>query len=1736
MKKIIFLITITLFCVKAFTQDCGGVPCISNPNIIQDDIILCYQEGLDSNIFCSETIIECYKVCEDSYNTYSTVYSTGSAYSWTVIGGQVITTNNSGNVISVLWGSHGAGNVAIEEIDSNGCTQISSECVMIITKPLASISTIPSATSICQNTNIQFNAENVNSNTLTSNQADSCNIQQQGWDSTGVYAYDLAYFWDFDDGSTSIEQNPFHTYSSPGNYTISLIIANSCQCADTVTTTIQVVNTLGPEITTSCIGTICEGDTIEYCTNAILPSWTIEGGVLYNSLNTDNCINVIWDNYDNELNDGLGSLLLADLSSSCGSSESIMNISAVPTNPFITGEINPCIDAYQKYSFACIPGVNYSWQLVGAPWGVSIVDGWGTSEITVENLYTWGGASYQISLDISSSTLQCSFNQISLNIDILPDLNIYGNYDICDSSITSYFSNSSLVEWEVVNGTIQFPANPPYISSYIDVIWDQGHGSGVVKATPSITGIFCNNLVTKSINIKEIPQEPIDIVNDVLWDTLICPGETYLYTVDPTNTTSSVNATYNWSITGGTPTNHNGDKCVITWNSTGPYSIDVVSFTDEYPICQSVTFSKTINSLPLALPVISGSSIVCTNDRSDFEITNVYPNDAVITWEVSNASLGSVVSGQGSGNAIIEWGDQLGSTSIKVTVEICGTTLINTFPVVLIGTSVSFTFPGTTICPLSSVTFTASSTIGDFSWDFGDGNSTNLTNTSTVTHSYSSPGEYNVILTLNDLNQCMSVVTNFIEISGPVGHINPNPNSGIIEYCDGHTISDLLSVTTASNATPYSWEWYHDGILVQNGGSTYPITLTPPNYAEAGAYSVVLTDSNSCSNSTGNLNLNIVTCPVNSCNGGSCGICPNFPISHTFSCNTNIGTWDFNFSSTTGNLANFYISGTLFASNTINASYTFTEAGTYTICCYDLSGNRIGYQVIDIPFVVDWKSFSSCNANNNNEITMHFSDISSYLLGISGITYQWDFGDGSSSIDQNPIHTYTVPGIYTVNFTVSHGGQTCNKTQQIEVDFNTSFSYSGPECEETPTILFLSGFSPPNIQILSWQWDFDDGSTSARENPERTYSQSGLYNPSLLTTSINGCINSITIPLVIYSKPTITSLSSVNSFCLNDPQLDLSTLVTYSTLNGETAGWSGNGVVSSSGIYYFNPLLAGGGTHEICITITDINGCTDYQCINIIVICPEKPIIFGESVYCEETWNSQNLQTQSGFADYTWNIDGVMYSGPLNWASSIYFYESVGIYDITVSFLDDNGCTGNSEPFILQVHPIPNAVSTSSSGICPGSQINLTHTGSQSNVDYYWNTIPQQTGNSVNVIAEANYDYQVIAVNQFGCESISYNLVEIPNNVNMCNILSGCFCDSSIINTNGLIQIDGLDNYSMYSNYEWLQNGVSFFPPEYGPSLIIDPSNPNYLDFISDNISLSVSDYYGCSYQSQDLIIEPNCNFCNSTQSIFYVNSEICIGDTLSIGNHTYISPGNYIDTLLSTQNCDSIIHTNLTVFPLLTSSLYFDICEADSVVIGLNIYNSAGVYIDTLSSLNNCDSVIFTNINISIADAQINLIGNSLQLSVIGGIGPYTIEVGNQNGNIVTTSLNATSLSYNYNPIINGLYYFIVIDNLGCISDTIFYLVDIFPTLINEFGISILNIFPNPIRDVFNLSFTSDSKQSIRIRVLNIVGEIIFTEHLEDFEGKYTHSFNLEEYSKGVYLLELDTDNGIVNKKLILQ
>ena len=99
---------------------------------------------------------------------------------------------------------------------------------------------------------------------------------------------------------------------------------------------------------------------------------------------------------------------------------------------------------------------------------------------------------------------------------------------------------------------------------------------------------------------------------------------------------------------------------------------------------------------------------------------------------------------------------------------------------------------------------------------------------------------------------------------------------------------------------------------------------------------------------------------------------------------------------------------------------------------------------------------------------------------------------------------------------------------------------------------------------------------------------------------------------------------------------------------------------------------------------------------------------------------------------------------------------------------------------------------------------------------------------------------------------------------------------------------------------------------------------------------------------------------------------------------------------------------------------------------------------------------------------------------------------------------------------------------NLGSVSTSI--------RLEGGTAINNLDVYPNPSRDVFNVSFTSEDVQNLEVRIINVIGEVVYTENLIEFVGEYTKQVNLATYTKGVYFLEITTDNGVINKKLILQ
>ena len=175
----------------------------------------------------------------------------------------------------------------------------------------------------------------------------------------------------------------------------------------------------------------------------------------------------------------------------------------------------------------------------------------------------------------------------------------------------------------------------------------------------------------------------------------------------------------------------------------------------------------------------------------------------------------------------------------------------------------------------------------------------------------------------------------------------------------------------------------------------------------------------------------------------------------------------------------------------------------------------------------------------------------------------------------------------------------------------------------------------------------------------------------------------------------------------------------------------------------------------------------------------------------------------------------------------------------------------------------------------------------------------------------------------------------------------------------------------------------------------------------------------------------------------------ICNGESASVGQSVYTSAGIYTDVFSASNGCDSTVFTTILVLPNYSLTNSFELCGQDSVEVGNNIYTTSGIYYDSLLSVNLCDSIIITDLIISDPTGNITANGVQLNVSANGGSQPYMYEVFGPNG-VILTSNNNNGGVLTINPTLNGLYYFIATDVFGCVTDTVFFVVD-FAMAINE-------------------------------------------------------------------------------------
>ena len=205
-------------------------------------------------------------------------------------------------------------------------------------------------------------------------------------------------------------------------------------------------------------------------------------------------------------------------------------------------------------------------------------------------------------------------------------------------------------------------------------------------------------------------------------------------------------------------------------------------------------------------------------------------------------------------------------------------------------------------------------------------------------------------------------------------------------------------------------------------------------------------------------------------------------------------------------------------SSTQNPSHTYTDAGVYSVT---LTVNGPGgsnaktqsnYITVYAPPVA---TFTAVPVSGTVPLTVGFTDKSTGTVS----SRQWDFGDGGGSTEQNPTHTYTTGGTYTVTLSVSGAAGTSTKTQS---NFITVYTPALADFTASST----SGLAPLSVtfsdrstgSVNTWKWNFGDGKTGTGQNASHKYTKAGTYNVTL-TVSGPGGTNATTQTISVYTSP-----------------------------------------------------------------------------------------------------------------------------------------------------------------------------------------------------------------------------------------------------------------------------------------------------------------------------------------------------------------------------------------------------------------------------------------------------------------------------------------------------------------------------------------------------------------------------------------------------------------------------------------
>jgi len=1158
------------------------------------------------------------------------------------------------------------------------------------------------------------------------------------------------YVWDFGNGSSSSVQNPIHVFGNAGVYNVTLITTSAFGCKDTLVKNgiVFIKSNPKPDIyATDSAG--CQPFRTQFMCNTQALNYHWQFG--------DGTSSVLQNPYKTYQNSGTYySKLSVQYNNGCSNSDSIssIDVSLTPQLTYNMTNFSGCSPLTVQFSNATVGPFNYLWDFG---------DGTTSSAYAPSHTYTIPG-DYTINLTAFSGNGCTASYPLAAKVHV-EMISANGDADLiegCPPHLVN-FSNSSVgaasVVWNFGNGDTSSLFNPTYTYPI---------SGNFVPFVVAISPVGCRDTFYLPDTIKV--SDPINNFSNNGPIFGCAPFQVN------SNDNSAGAVTWFWDFGDGTTSNTANPTHIytgagtytVTLQTTAPagfceqnitdyatYIIDdgYVGFTYVTSPCEpfTATFTDTSygavswfwdfgdgNTSSLQHPVhiyanpgiYSVSLTITTAGGCSYTATYNYaivfePLQAFATANTSGTTLPMTVQFYANSSGATGWlwdfGDG-GTSSLANPIHIFTAPGPYTISLTIFNDSctITYNYPPTTIgvgigvlgndsvfvhiptsvkdCVPFDMHFKNVFTDGvAWQWDFGDGNTSALPN---PIHTYMQPGIYTVSLICNRSNGAIdTLIFSDYVIAGGVS----------ADFSITHMNFCMSNVATFTNNSPlastYLWN-FGDGNVSLDPNPIH--TFTNPNYNYVVSLTVV--DSLGCSDFKSRSYYGSV---LHSIKSNKRRVCAGDSISFN-STNLNFASyqWDFGDGS---------------SSNASHPVHVFNDGGQFNVLLTATDTNGC-VSVFNLPYKITvFDPQAEFTIKNYKSYCWYPVYVEFENLSSNGDIFMWNFGDGGSSILQNPWHNYVTEGYHDVTLTVIKNNCSSTYTMPNAVfvpKLTVNFSYTqSSEC--LPITITCSDSSN---YAYSWKWNFGDGSTSNQTNPVYTFNTVPTADIVLTVTDTNGCKLKL-------SQPNIKVMQGGFFATPVAGCLPLDVQFNDTSINAAQSYWmfgDGTNDTLQSPLHSYNTS----GFYDVSLIVQAASGCRDtisYDSL-IRVSNPLADFMVNDTVQCAPA--VVNFTQQSSDAIYYhWDFgDGSISSNE----NPSHIYSSPGTYTVTLSVYNDLGCgdTITKQSLIRVLGPVSNFSISDSIGCAPFS-IQLNDLSSNANT-WLWSL---GNGDST-TIQNPNYTFQ----------------------------------------------------------------------------------------------------------------------------------------------------------------------------------------------------------------------------------------------------------------------------------------------------------------------------------------------------------------------------------------------------------